>query len=385
MGSVMRGSLAGPTLAALALQWGLAGSLAGQVRFQDHFDGDLSGWMVSGAHAIEIVETRDPAHGRALELRPDGWDVYVLVRGSERWGGLRIEGQMTFPDEGHSYLGVLYNFGRRGSRADFGNLYIKGNGSYIRVNPHRDGNVGRTLYEEYRTPLTGESAVRVGEWQSFRMEIVGGEAHLYVGESTAPRITFPGLELTSGSIGFQPRCCGSRVWIDDITVSSIEGFEYVGPALPNGDIYEPEALLTDWQVIGPLAASDKAIERSRDGNDHPWRPFPADPRGAVITGSVTDYEGDRTLAYFRTTVRSDGAEERVLSVSSVDHMQIWVNGAFTGYHPRQDYAWFDFWKNPEHQGWRLKIDLEPGENQILIRVRGGEYASGGFFARLEPR
>ncbi len=66
-------------------------------------------------------------------------------------------------------------------------------------------------------------------------------------------------------------------------------------------------------------------------------------------------------------------------------MQIWVNGAFSGFLPRQDYAWFDFWKNPEHQGWRLRIDLEPGENQILIRVRGGEYASGGFFARLEPQ
>ena len=47
-------------------------------------------------------------------------------------------------------------------------------------------------------------------------------------------------------------------------------------------------------------------------------------------------------------------------------------------------AWFDFWKNPDHAGRKIEIPLKAGQNQIVLRVRNGQYASGGFFARLEP-
>ena len=47
-------------------------------------------------------------------------------------------------------------------------------------------------------------------------------------------------------------------------------------------------------------------------------------------------------------------------------------------------AWYDFWKNPEHEGRKVGIELRAGANHIVLRVRNGEFASGGFFARLEP-
>jgi len=370
----------------------------GQARFKDDFETDLRGWELIGAHSMHIVDAGDPAHGRVLELVPDG-AVFALIKGSDQWGNLSIEGEMLFPDEADNYLGIIYNYTRSATRSDFGSLYVKGNGSYIRVNPWRDGNVSRLLYEEFKTRLTGDDAVHIGTWRWFKAEIVANAIHLYVGDPSVPKLTFDLYEHPSGLAGFGPRIVGSPVWIDNVSVSSIEGFSYAGQPIP--DItYEPDSLLTDWQVIGPLDRPHVEIERPTGGRDvqivtedgtFAWQAFEADARGAVITGKVTEYDGARNVAYFRTLVNSGVRRDAVLHLSTVDELGVFVNGRFLGFCYRDGYvsgendwnAWYDFWKNPSHAGRKLTIQLEPGTNQIVIRARNGQFASGGFFARLE--
>lgn len=361
----------------------LPSPLHAQQRFADDFEGDLSRWELVGGRAIEIRDSGDARHGRVLLLDNDGWDVYALIKGSDQWGSVRVEGDVVFPDDNHNYLGVLYNYVQTDGRTDFGNIYIKGNGSYLRMNPHRDGNVSRILYEEFRTPLTGDAAIQIGVWQHFKMEVVESVAHFYVGDMTTPQVTFGLYEGRSGLLGFQPRSVGLPVWIDNITVFSIPRFAYDGPALPSGIIYQPDSLLTNWEVVGPLTKHDDAIARGERGTLHRWRPFEVDARGAVVTGRVVDYVGDRTVAYFRTTVHSERDQYKVFHYSSADKFTVWVNGRFRGFPPDTEYAWYDFWKNEEHEGIRLSVRLKAGENHIVVRVQGGQYATGGFFARLE--
>ncbi len=214
-----------------------------------------------------------------------------------------------------------------------------------------------------------------------------------------------GLSSTSSCRGeavsvncFQPRIVGEPVWIDNIQVTSIERLAYDGPDLPE-TAYEPEELITDWQVIGPLSEPSIAIERSDDATAsavvdgdprHVWRPFKTDRRGAVISARVTEYHG-RPVAYFRTVIHAESEETAVLHFSTVDEIAHWVNGRFRGFVYRDGYisgendwnAWFDFWKNPKHAGRRVPVELRPGANQVVIRVRNGNFASGGFFVRLE--
>jgi hypothetical protein len=38
--------------------------------------------------------------------------------------------------------------------------------------------------------------------------------------------------------------------------------------------------------------------------------------------------------------------------------------------------------NSKHAGQSVPISLRSGQNDIVIRVRGGVYATGGFFARV---
>ena len=360
----------------------LAFPLHSQLRFSETFDDGLSRWVIEGAPGIEIRDSGEAEHGPVLELTPNG-NLYALINGSEEWGSVRVEGDVLFPQDSHNYLGVLYNFTRRGERVDFGNFYIKGNGSYIRVNPHRDGLVGRTLYEEFRTPLRDSAAILIGEWQHFKLEVVGREAHFYVGEMDVPKVVFPYLELDSGAVGFQPRCCGSEVWIDNIEVSSIDELGYTGPRLPAIE-YKPDELLTEWEVIGPLVRTDPLVEQDDPSVESRWQAFQTDERGAVITSRITDFEGPRTAAYFRTSVEAEKSKTVVFKMSSVDNVAAWINGRFLGFMPRQNLAWYDFWETKAHAGYSYRIDLDEGENHIVIRVRGGVYASGGFFARLEP-
>jgi hypothetical protein len=175
---------------------------------------------------------------------------------------------------------------------------------------------------------------------------------------------------------------GGEVWVDNINVVAIDDFAYQGSPRPEDRKYDPETLLTDWEVLGPMEKTLDEVARI-PGAVQGWRPSPTDGRGAVVTGAVVDSHGPRSVAYFRTRVRSDRPGPAILHLSTIDDLALWVNGRFHWFVDRERYAWHDFWKNPEHEGQKIPVDLVKGENLIVIRVRGGVYATGGFFARIE--
>ena len=375
------------------------GFLNAQIRFIEKFNGDLSRWILTGEQAIKIIDSKDTEHGYVLQLQPDG-SVYALVKDSDKWGGLCIEGEVLFPDNSHGYLGLIYNYQTGGKRSDFGSIYIKGNGSYLRVNPHRDGNASRLMYEEYYTPLQGTDGIVIGKWHFFKAEVFDSICHFYVGDMDVPKVTFDCYEYRSGLAGFKPRVVGGPVWIDNIKITSISKLSYQGPNQPDL-VYKSDSLLIDWHFIGPLACPVMQIERETDPLrtkiDTPerifiWKPFSVDLRGAVITGKITEYNGSQTVAYFKSTIRSDDERRVILHFSTTDELGLWVNGIFQGFIYRNGYgpragnnwnAWYDFWENNEHAGQKIPIQLKKGMNGIVVRVRNGQYASGGFFVRLE--
>jgi hypothetical protein len=224
----------------------------------------------------------------------------------------------------------------------------------------------------------------VGEWQRFKVEAIGSTCHFYVGDMSTPQLTFAELELKAGAIGLKPRSVGGDVWVDNIVVTSIRKFSYVGPPRPLPIRYETEALLKEWKVVGPLVQTRDDLARRPAAWERRWRPFATDRRGAVLTSRVVDYLGPRTVAYFRTQIKADRNKKAILHLSTVDDLAVWVNGRFRAFIAREELAWHDFRRNPNHQGQRTPIELKRGVNEIVFRVRGGVYASGGFFAGLEP-
>ena len=352
----------------------------GRALFEDAFETGLSKWEAYGIGTAVVRASGDPAHGNVLVLVPNG-DAYALVKDSNRFGPVRIEGDVLFPDNVDNYLGVVYNFGRRGRRTDFGAIYIKGNDSYLQVNPHRDLGVSRTIYPEFRAALIGPAAIRIGQWQRFAVEVVEYAAHFYVGGSSIPQLTFSGFERRSGAIGLQPRSVGGDVWVDNIRITSIERLPYTGPPIPS--LWpDRSGLLTEWTVAGPFTETDDTLAQSPERYAGKWRPFETDDRGAVVSSRVVDYHGRNTVAYFGTGIRSETARRAELRLSTVDDLAIWLNGRFHSFVPRGDAAWFDFLRNPERKPLSIPLELTPGTNELVMRVRGGVYASGGFFASV---
>jgi hypothetical protein len=375
------------------MAWALcgAGAAAADELFVDRFEGDLSAWEVSHPGAFRVIDSGDPARGGVLAMTPAQLQMRALVRGSERWSGYRVEGLVRFPTDQHNYLGFLYHYRQRSDgRIDTGSLYIKGNNSYIRFNPRRDWNPGRSLYEELRVPLEGESAIRTGEWQRFALEVVGSDCHLYVGDFAEPAITTDLFEGRAGAFGLKPRVVGGPVWVDDLRVTELEALTWQGERRPAGLGYQPERLVTRWQALGPLLATSSELEQAADPIAHTlfengrvakFVPFETDARGAVVTAQLVDFVGPATVGYFATTVEVDAPAR--FAFSSVDDTAIWVDGEFRGYGYAERYAWHDFAWNPAHESndW---VELTPGRHVVLMRVRGGRYASAGFFAALLP-
>ena len=369
-----------------------------QILFEDDFEEDLSAWEINNTTSVNVFDSQDPQQGKVLVLTPNS-NVSALIENSNRWGSLRLEGKMLFPKKEHNYLGFIYNYNKTTKREDFGLLYAKGNGSYIRVNPWRDGNVSRLLYEEFKTNLEEDQAIEIGKWHAFKMEVINEICHLYINDMKTPKITFEHFELKSGKIGFQPRVTGGSVWIDDIKVTSIKQLSYTGENIP-AIKYEPDSLITKWEVFGPLPKPNLAIEQavSHDhssldvnGEDLTWENFETDARGALITGRITEYQGANTVAYFRTTLVVENDKTVTLHFTTTDELALYLNGKDSGRVYRDGYiskandwnAWYDFWKNPEHMGRKKKLTLNKGENQLVIRVRNGQFASGGFFIYME--
>ena len=286
------------------------------------------------------------------------------------------------------------NYNARDTRVDYGCIYIKGNGSYIRVNPHRDGHVSRTLHEEYKTPLNGDSAIIIREWQHFKAELMGSVLHFYVGDMDTPKVTFNFHEFSSGRIGFEPRVSGSECWIDNIAVSSITGFNYKGPVLPSHIEHKPKELITQWQSIGPFRRRVEQIEKEGfppnervtvGKESYEWKPFKADGRGCVVGGRIIEWMSKRTNAYFYSGITSDAAQKAKLMFSTTNDLKVWLNSQYIGEIERTQFAWYDFWENAEHAGSELDIMLTKGANHLLILERGlgfRGYSGDGFYARI---
>ena len=96
--------------------------------------------------------------------------------------------------------------------------------------------------------------------------MVGGEAHLYVGDMRRPEVTFPFFQRDRGAFGFKPRNPGRAVWIDGLRVTEIDGFTYQGLPIPNHN-YQASDLVGDWDVMGPLTRFYEEVETQQFDRD----------------------------------------------------------------------------------------------------------------------
>lgn len=397
-----------------------AGEVKKGIDFNDDFEKGTVKWDLVNPDKIEIIDTGDPKHGKALCLYPGGEAVYALIKGSDDWTNLKIEGDLFFPAYTCSYLGFIYNYNVRGPRTDFGSIFILGPfgedlipyytnygkymqwppdnflGNIVWVNPHRASNASRNIYGEYWVTLTDEAAViKPGQWGRFKAEIVGPACHFYVRDMEKPVVTYDFFEFSSGRVGFKPRFTGAEVLVDNITVTSINEFSYKGPDLPAGNIYKPGELLTRWETVGAFTRRIKELEEEgyvagksykNNNKTYKWTPYKADPRGCMDIGTLTNRFKYEFFVYLHTEIISESQKDVVFEFSTTNSLVLWVNNERVGNAKKELMCMHDFRKNPNFGGSKIKATLKPGKNSIMVLSRGGNYGGDGFYAYcdMEP-
>ena len=348
--------------------------------FSDDFESDLRQWVLLAPEFAEVVGEPHSAN-RVLMLtpKPEGFS-HVLVKGSEEYRNVRMEGRFLFPTEGDGYLGFIYNHQKSEDRTDFGCVYVKSNGSYIRMSPHYDGNPSWRLYEELKVSLDGARKIETGVWYQFRLDVISNYATLYVDDLSTPVAEFDLFPGTEGALGLEARPGrGEPVWVDDIRVYELPLNIGVPP--------EHESLastLTAWKAYSGAADTSNITMATPEFQDARWYGISPDRRGAVITGKLTQFAtGDDDIVYLRATFNvDDPPAPGWLSFSSANQLDVWLNRMYRGSVAPDSFIWADHATSAIHPGARLPVEPKAGENEVLIRVHGDTFAGGGFFVRF---
>lgn len=388
-----------------------------ELLFFDDFENGLSKWELVTSHKVKIIKSKDPVHQHVMALYPHGPAVYALIKNSDKWNNYCIEGDFLFPINHHHYLGFIYNYNETGNRVDFGSIFVFGPysgvdfndwskiynqynvnrvpeyepGNIIMVNPHRDGNASRLLYNEYVNKIPSDSAVLVNEWHKFKAEVINEKCHFYVDNMSIPKMIFNYFEFGNGKAGFKPRFAGSEVWIDNIKAKAIPKFSYEGIDIPSNLLYNPQKLIRNWSYLGPFyhRHDEAALEYDKygiyhdNGTDYNWTTFNTDARGCVITGKITRKSLGQNLVYFHSKVNIKEEKKAILKFSTSNNLILWVNNENKGYIKSMNQIWYDFYENKDHEGIKCEIELKKGENHIVVLAIGGRYGGDGFYASLD--
>ncbi len=353
----------------------------------DDFESGMGNWRPSESASAAVIEEPGESN-HVLELTPSGIFPlqgkrglsYVLLQQAESLENVRMEGRFYFPTDGDGYLGFIYNHRSSPGRSDFGSIYVKSNGSYVRVSPHYDGNPSWRLYEDLRVDLDGQRRIRPGTWYPFRLDVRRQCALLYIQDFVSPVVSFDQFPHGQGALGLEARPGnGDPVWVDDVRVSELaeSGASCV-------ELESEESRLYGWQTLGPMEFQNAATLEFPDLDDRQWSDLSPDSRGAIITALQTQTaSGNKKSTYVR--VRFDAAaspENSWLAISSVNRLDVWLNGFYRGTVAADRYAWKTNNKATETQSARLPIAPRPGTNEVLIRVHGDRFAAGGFYADI---
>ncbi len=356
-----------------------AKAAAGPVMVQDDFESGMSQWHADPPERIAIIPEEGTSN-HVLRLTPERREfTQVMLAGSSTFTNVRVEGRFLFPTDGDGYLGFIYNHQQDDRRTDSGVIYVKSNGSYLRISPHFDGNPSWRLYEEFRVDLEGDRRIRTRTWYPFRLEVSGHVATLAIGDLEHPLVRFRGAPAALGALGLEARPGGGEpVWVDDIIVSR----------LSTANAIAPRGTPSAWEILGPFQPGDPGFHEAPELPQDGWTPLTLDQRGALITGRYTQYRsGDKDWVYLRHRFQTMDPKSgpRWLAASSANRLDVWLNGYFRGTVAEERFIWSDFLTSTEHPGARVPIDPTVGSNEIIIRVHGRRFAGGGMFLSLLPR
>jgi hypothetical protein len=246
------------------------------------------------------------------------------------------------------------------------------------------------LSDEYQA---GANIYQTG-WNHVKLVISGKQMLAYVNDMTKPALVVPELEgwTDSGNISLS----GNVIYANLVLKPNI--IEGLPSQAGTNSTYNDTRYLRNWElspskdfpfgkdIIMPLPSMYGSLQQSElPDSTTQWSPIKAESRGIINVsrkyGSVVN--DGRRLAWLRTTIYSEKAQNRILNVGFSDEVWVYINGQilFTG----KNYFGTPEQKNDGRcvlENSSFNLPLKEGKNEILVGLANYFYG-WGIIARLD--
>jgi sugar lactone lactonase YvrE len=271
-----------------------------------------------------------------------------------------------------TYAGI--NF-RMQSSQDLESFYVR---------PHRAGLYPDAL--QYTPVMNGISSWQVysgegytagtdipeNQWVHVRLEIMGQQARVFLGEDPEPALRIDHLEhgRSSGPIGLYGRRDGAA-YFSNFAYSLDESLDFM-PQYPRD---MPPGMIDVWEISQVFSSTEIDLDVYPDRQElerFQWQPVTVEPSGIV---NIARYAGRRGMApdciFAKATVESDRARAARYLIGYSDYVTVFLNGEslFSGNSSYQS-------RDPSFLGIlgtndALYLPLREGGNELMLMVAEG--------------
>jgi hypothetical protein len=224
-----------------------------------------------------------------------------------------------------------------------------------------------------------------GEWNHVRIVVRDRQLLAYVNDMERPNLYVPILdgEIETGGVGVD-----GNVYIANLKITPDET-QGLGPGEGYDPVHNDPRYLRQWEVTAPR---DFPFGTEPKDEDFPtdttnWVDISAEHHGMINLSrryGGTSFDGTRRLAWLRTTITADGAQDRYLDLGFTDEAYVFLNGRhlFVGKNQFGSPGQLPPAGRMSIENSRIKLPLREGENELLIGLTNYFYG-WGLVARLD--
>lgn len=231
-----------------------------------------------------------------------------------------------------------------------------------------------------------------GEWNHVKLVVSGKQMKVYVNDMQRAALQVPALEgiTDSGTISLTGNVVYANMIIKPDATEGLESNEGYDPT------YNDSRYVRDWSVTVPIdfpfgrdvivPGANSVIDTVLYDSTAVWKPLGAERRALVnLTRQFGATEqGQRRLAWVKTTISSETAQEKRVDMGFSDEVWVFINGQ--PLHIDKNYYGSPSMKEPKGRctidNTSFMLPLQEGENEILVGVTNYFYG-WGIIARLE--
>ncbi|UCH84083.1 MAG: SMP-30/gluconolactonase/LRE family protein [Candidatus Latescibacterota bacterium] len=274
-----------------------------------------------------------------------------------------------FTDGRRSYPGVVF---RVQNQRNYERMYIRPHraGLYpdaVQYTPVINGIAGWQLYNG--DGCTAAAEVPEGEWLHIRIEVMGTQARVFLGDAAKPVLEITDLKhgLGKGSVGvFGPP--DGTAYFSNFSYQAVGDLAFVPPPMT----MTPAGMITDWELsqsfkVSGMDPDTYPAEQQLKGVN--WETVSCDKSGLLdIARYRPRFTPEPDVVLARTTIRSDTQQSVKYLFGYSDYLSVFLNGSilFSGSSAYTE-------RDPSFLGVvglfdAVYLPLEAGDNELLVMV-----------------